>query len=723
MMSFKDLNLKKEYRSFQDNIIEDFYIPTLKKSVIYKRAVGYFSSTALIEISKGITGLIQNSGKIQLIASPQLSDDDINAINKGYESRESIIDKAILSSLDFSTTDYFEKKRLNLLAHLISSGILDIKIAFIESSDSIGIYHEKMGLLEDEEGNKIVFTGSINETKSALAYNYESFDVFTSWTSDLERIETKESTFDLLWNNEINMVNIVDFPKIALEKFESYKFEEPDLVMDEKEFYSYKDNKDDELLGEGPRIPNWVKLHDYQLEAIASWKENNFRGIFDMATGTGKTFTGLGAIAELYNENNKRLAVVIVCPYQHLVEQWVEDIDLFGMKPIIGYSASKQRSWKRKLIDEVEYFNYKISNHFCFVTTNATFSSVDIQKTLNQIKGDFVLVIDEAHNFGAEYLRTKLLSGANYRLGLSATIDRHNDEEGTNELYSYFGKKCVEYTLKMAIDNDMLTPYYYYPIPIFFNEEELEEYKILSKELARLSVMSKNGKLSDSAKFIAIKRARLVAGAQNKVRELEKRISKHKLESHILVYCGATTISDPFYKEGQVDEEEIRQIDVVTNLLGNKMNIMVSKFTSEESAAERENLREVFAEGKHLQALIAIRCLDEGVNIPSIKTAFILASSTNPKEYIQRRGRVLRKFDGKKYAVIYDFITLPMPFEDAVTLDIEEAKALSSLPLREIERMIDFANIAENSSVADKLINQIKDTYYLRELGDENIVY
>ncbi|MFD1928858.1 DEAD/DEAH box helicase family protein [Sporosarcina siberiensis] len=718
-MGFLKLTLKPEYRSFSDDIIKDFYIPTLQESVSYKRAVGYFSSTALIEISKGISGLIANSGKIQVIASPQLSESDIEAINKGYKSREEVINQSILDSLDLRTTDYYEKKRLNLLAHLISTGVLDIKIAFIEASNGIGIYHEKMGLLQDKEGNKIVFTGSLNETKSALSYNYESFDVFTSWTNDFERIRSKEDTFDKLWNNDIDMVETMDFPEIALEKFKGYIFEEPDLVMDEKELYRTNIDEEEPLII-GPHMPKQIKLRDYQLEAIASWKSKGFRGIFDMATGTGKTITGLAAVTELFKENNNRLAIVIVCPYQHLVEQWVEDIELFGMNPIIGYSTSKQRNWKRLLQDEVEYFIYGITNHFCLVTTNATFSSDSLQKIIKSVDKDIVLVIDEAHNFGADYLKSKLLSKANYRLGLSATIDRHNDEEGTKALYNYFGDKVIEYTLKMAIDNNMLTPYYYYPILIYLNSEELDLYRKLTIDIGK-ALNRDEGNFSDSTKFLMIKRARVVAGAQNKIRGLEKQIAKYKNESHMLVYCGAATINDPDYMEGKADEEEKRQIDVVTNLLGNKLDFKVSKFTSEESAEEREDLKGIFAEGKHLQALIAIRCLDEGVNIPSIKTAFILASSTNPKEYIQRRGRVLRKFEDKKYATIYDFITLPVSFDEAKSMDISELHALKSLPLREIDRMVDFASIAENSSVADGLINDIKDSYYLREVDIDDI--
>src|SRR5690606_17779087 len=181
LMGFKNLSLKTEYRSFQDDIINDFYVPVLKESVSYKRAVGFFSSSSLIEITKGLSGLIKNNGKIKIIASPKLSKEDIEAIKKGYKSREEIINENIFRNIDLEIEDIFEKKRLNLLAHLIKTNVLDIKIAFIESNNGIGIYHEKMGIVEDKNNNKIVFSGSLNETQTARTYNYEYIDVFWSW--------------------------------------------------------------------------------------------------------------------------------------------------------------------------------------------------------------------------------------------------------------------------------------------------------------------------------------------------------------------------------------------------------------------------------------------------------------------------------------------------------------------------------------------------------------
>ena len=223
--------------------------------------------------------------------------------------------------------------------------------------------------------------------------------------------------------------------------------------------------------------------------------------------------------------------------------------------------------------------------------------------------------------------------------------------------------------------------------------------------------------------MLLIKRARIVAGAWQKIDSLKDQIRTYKNDTHMLVYCGATTISDPDYREGSADENEKKQINVVADMLGNELGMRISKFTSEESAQERESLKKAFDEGKHLQALVAIRCLDEGVNIPSIKTAFILASSTNPKEYIQRRGRVLRKYPGKTKAVIYDFITLPIAISEVGNDPPEIIKSTSGLALREIESMKDFANISENPWDVDSLINQIEEAYSLNNFeGEKNHV-
>ena len=723
-VSFKEINIKPEYRSFRDDIVRDFYIPLLQEAVIYKRAVGFFSSTALIEISNGITGLVRNGGKVFLIASPHLSEEDLDAINKGFELKNEVIERVIADSI-VAPRSVFEEERLNLLANLIADGHLEIKIAFTESNKSVGMFHEKVGLMFDKEHNIVAFSGSMNETGTAFAYNYESIDVFCSWTIDRERTYAKERAFSALWGGEEANIEVIDFPEVAKETFLRYRTGPIDLTIDETHFQSSSNCRETVLnraakTSAGPCLPEGIQLHDYQHQAIERWEEQGFVGIFDMATGTGKTYAGLGAVVRLSEHLCGELAVLIVCPYQHLVDQWVPDLELFGMRPIIGHSASSQRDWKTRLRDAVISYNLGVRSHFCFISTNATFSSDSVQRLINDLKGNILLLVDEAHNFGAERLSKTLAPHIPYRLALSATLERHGDEEGTSKLYEYFKEKSIEYTLKEAIDNGKLTPYYYYPKVVTLTEDEFSEYKAITSQVAKQCRRDRYGKLSisDAGKMLLIKRARLIAGAKGKLSKLAEIMEDYKEQSHILVYCGAATIRDLGYREGVVDLEEKRQIDVVSDMLGNDLNMRISKFTSEESAGERETLKEMFEDG-HLQALVAIRCLDEGVNIPSIRTAFILASSTNPKEYVQRRGRVLRRHPGKSHATIYDFITIPVDLQQGYTISVEDLKVFRTLINREIARMKDFASIAENPSATDGLINELSSAFYLDRIGGE----
>ena len=726
-MSFQELDIKKEYRSLLDSVAKDFYIPLLSQAVKYQRAVGFFSSSSLVEISKGISELAKNGGKIQLVASPYLSDEDIEAIKSGYAMRDQVVKEAIRREMTEGKTP-FEKARLNLLANLISDGVLDIKIAFTEDSDRMGMYHEKMGIITDAEGNRVAFAGSMNESATAMTLNYETIDVYCSWRDEEDRVIAKENAFASIWNDTEPNIKIIDFPELKQEIIEKYKRSVPDFEIDKKEYAPDIDTVLHTDLGVyteyGPKFPEWFKLHDYQAEAITEWQKRNYRGIFDMATGTGKTYTGLGALTTLSKNIGHKLAAIIVCPYQHLVEQWVEDILKFNIDPIIGYSDSSQKDWPKRLKDAIRDQKLKVrgKEFFCFICTNATFSSDYVQTQLAKIKSDTLLMVDEAHNFGAPYLSCLLYDNYKYRLALSATLDRHNDEEGTAKLYDFFGEKCIEYTLERAIEEKKLTKYKYYPIVVTLTEEELEAYDNLSYEIGKCIMKGKNGKmkLSSRGEKLALKRSRIVAGAKNKLTMLEEVIHPYIHDKHILVYCGATKGLEQNQDRTDVDSEDIRQIDAVTDLLGNKLGMEVSQFTSKESVEEREVLKREFSAGDTLKVLIAIKCLDEGVNIPKIKTAFILASTTNPKEYIQRRGRVLRLAEGKEYAEIYDFITLPYDTESVTSLTEAQVKRNSTLVKNELRRAEEFSRIAVNMVESASLIDEIKDAYGIQELNWNN---
>ena len=726
-MGLKDHKIKSEYRSLIDNVVQDFYIPLLREAVTYKRAVGFFSSTALVEISKGIAEMASEGGRIQLVASPYLSDEDIEAIKLGYENRDVIIEKALLEQIKEEPSDYYSMERLNLLASLIADGIMDIQIAYTEDKNGLGMYHEKMGIIEDSLGDKIAFSGSNNESMTAMSINYETMDVFRSWgdPSEIERVRLKENAFYSIWNDTEPNIKVVKFPNVTYEFIERYRRKAPNFDIDDLQFRkrmllysSLIDSANYDGAPFGARIPNDIELRPYQKDAITAWVGENYRGIFDMATGTGKTLTGLGAIAKLSEDLEDVLAVIIVCPYQHLVDQWVEDIVRFNIKPIIGYSSSPQKDWKKRLAKAVRDQKLRREkSFFCFVCTNATFANPYVQDEISKIQSPVLLVVDEAHNFGAPSYAKLLDDRFTYRLALSATLERHRDDEGTALLYDFFGRKCIEYDLERAIDENKLTKYKYYPVPVYLTEDELQEYEQKSYEMSKCLIKGKDGKykLNRHGEILAMERARIVAGASNKLDALREKIQPYKRDNNILVYCGATNVIDEKSDYSSTDEADIRQIEAVTRILGNECHMEVAKFTSQENMETRAIIKEQFQRGDRLQAIVAIKCLDEGVNIPGIRTAFILASTTNPKEYIQRRGRVLRKADNKPFAEIYDFVTLPRELDSVSALTAEQAQRDLSLVRNELARIREFGRLSMNSMEANSLIWDIKEAYHIDE--------
>jgi superfamily II DNA or RNA helicase len=718
-MSLKNIDLKMSYHSSLNKVAKNFYIPLLREASVYKRAVGFFSSSIFSVIATGITALADNSGQIQLVASPKLSEEDIIAIKQGYLIRDEIVKNAIKREL-VTPRNPFEAKNLNILANLIADGIMDIKIALTENEVQAGMFHVKMGLVEDSSGNVVAFTGSMNESLTALELNYESIDVYCSWKTVDEqvRVTDKINQFTSIWNNTEPNVSIVDFPELKQEIIDRYKITAiSDYAEEEKEVVKIFEESTVKHWLHTP--DNFTGYFDYQRQAMEKWRENGYRGIFDMATGTGKTLTALGALELLCSELNDRIGIIIVCPYQHLIEQWIKDIIAYGVTPIICYS---RYDWKKRFKYALGDYSCGAVKNFCVITTNDTLATKYFQEEVDKLRGDVCFVVDEAHNFGAKRQLDCMKEVYTYRLALSATFERRYDEYGTGRLLEFFGEKCIEYTLERAIREDKLTPYYYYPIPVYLETDELAEYNELTEKIIKILLNGKKEarKLPKSAEMLLIKRARIIAAARRKLKALYDIIHKeYHDDDHILVYCGATTVENSSYKEGVVDPDEKRQIEIVIDMLGNDLGMRVSMFTSAEDTRERESIKEDFSNGDLLKVLVAIRCLDEGVNIPGIKTAFILASSTNPKEYIQRRGRVLRKAPNKPFAKIYDFITLPRnldePLPHGASLNSEY-----SLIRREYERMEDFAHLAENTSEVVKLQDEIGAYYQTNYIGGKD---
>ncbi|WP_419883517.1 DEAD/DEAH box helicase family protein [Peribacillus sp. B-H-3] len=699
-MDFSQLSISYQYRSDDEDghIVRDFYNPVLSIAKKYKRAVGYFTSGSLISVAKGMRHFINNGGQMQLIASPKLNEHDIEAITKGYKARKTVIEEALVRQMENNITSFMEEC-YNYLAWLIYKNQLDIKIAVVKGDILSGIYHEKIGIVEDESGHKIAFSGSLNETEGGLTNNFESIDVFCSWNpSEEARVEKKELDFNRLWNNQTKELEIIDFPAALRKKILSYK---KDTIISLDSQMSFIEANSVVINEYYPLIPPHLTIREYQQNAIKSWFRNDCQGLLEMATGTGKTITALAAIAKLA-EVTKRLAVIIVCPYMHLVDQWVKDINLFNMSPVIAYRS--RSVWQEDLANYVAAYNSGVLNHFCLITTNATFATQAMQEMSRNIKGEVAFIADEAHHLGAEKGRMYLNENFPYRLALSATPNRWFDDEGTSKLLNYFGGKVVfEFGLNHAI-GQFLTEYYYYPHIITLDEDEAENYFEITRKIVKMYPKDDNT-IGDnkSLEGLLIERARIINHARNKIGKLKEIMQEQKDESHNIVYCG----------DSNVDGE--KQIDAVVKLLGTGLNMKVHTFTSREDANVRKKLLEKFESGE-LQTLVAIKCLDEGVDVPATKRAFILASSTNPREFIQRRGRVLRKHPNKKYSYIHDFIVVPRKLDEIKFIDTSVFNTERNMIKRELKRFCEFADLALNGPLAHQILNEIKHAYNLLEM-------
>ncbi len=699
-MSFRSLPIELRYRSNEHNIPKDFLCPVLEQTVIYKRAVGYFSTTALVSLSRGLYSMAaRDDCHIQLICSPRLSEEDILAIRHGYDLRETVIN-SLLTKVSEPVCIY-EEERLNLIATLIAEGKLDIKLAYMEDDTGINVYHEKIAVFIDRDGNRIAYSGSMNESENGMEENFESFFTFCSWNGGEQQTSLAERDFDQMWEDNTSRIRVIPFPDIVVEKLLKYKKEKLEPDMDFLQ-YAYETKKQESTVSVF-KIPSFVSLREYQTRAILEWKKQKYHGIFSMCTGSGKTFTGLAAMCMLGKMKQDALAVFIVCPYIHLVSQWEEELWGWNFVPIVCHSQAEDKRWYDKLLRKYRRFK-KEGKPFICVTTVDTFCGEQIQAIISNMTSDMnvLLMADECHNLGAQSVSERLPEQIQYRIGMSATVQRHMDKKGTERLLSYFGEECIEYTLADGIRDGVLSHYEYHPVPVFLEEDELAAYAELTNRLKKFIIIEdEKTKISEAGKQILFKRSRILAGARQKADVLLELMTQYMHDDSILVYCGATTVWNN--DTGSAE----KQIDMITGRLKKELGMSVRRFTSQENLEERQEIKKYFKSGQY-QVITAIRCLDEGVNIPGIKTAFILSSSRNPKEFIQRRGRLLRKSDNKEKAVIYDFVTLPRRLEDVLPMNFESDK---SIIIGELFRMQEFAGLSDNPYEAENLMNEIMFAY------------
>lgn len=714
----REVDFKTVYDSDSDNILEDFYIPALRQAKLYDRSVGFFSARTISLAAQGLSALIHNQGKVRLILGAFTDQEDIEAVSMGYKQKE--IAEAV--SNDFiniinEISDSLLQNRLEALAWMVSRGLLDIRIAIRQR----GMFHEKVGIITDEVGDKIVFSGSGNDSEYALLpnYNFESFHVFQSWIPALEQhCEPDIQKFERLWNNRSPNTAVIDVPKAVKEKLldVSKKIKkDPSASLEVSLWRRLKG--EDIAVSSKPKVPEEINgqpflIKRHQTEALNKWQSiGDYHGILALATGAGKTITAVYSIVRLADKIDGLTAIIAV-PYQNLADQWCDVLSLFSIRPIRCY-ASKS-IWLEDLQEAVHENSLGLRKFTAIVVVNRTLQSKEFQNGLQKLNGKKLLWIgDECHHHSSKNLNDSLPKQAFFRLGLSATPEHYMDTEKNARLESYYGKIVSEYSLTQAIEDKVLTPYYYHIVPVEFTSDEADEYLELSERInvAFTRLKDKDGLDDPFLQGMLMRRARIIGSAKNKLVALEQLLKDKAPVPHTLFYCGDGTVETDDIdenKEGESLAFETRQIEAVSALIS-KFDWHSSRFTSRESRKGRELILENFKQ-KVIDAMVAIRCLDEGIDVPACGTAYILASSRDPRQFIQRRGRILRRSPGKETATIFDFIvTLPPNYE-------EESGAMQKLLKSELSRVAEFSGLSLNRHEAYNTLRPILRRYDLEHL-------
>ena len=677
-----DLKLNEKYRTGDSQLIDDFYAPCLKNTLQYDRAVGYFRSSVFLLIGPEMLDFAKSGGKIRVVCSPSISKEDIDALVGGYQTREELINKAATEEIDNLLDCNEVARNVEALATLIAVGALEVRIAFRPGAR--GIFHEKLGLFKN--GQDIVsFPGSINESWSGWHErgNSEAFSVFCSWLGGRDKRETTSDTkyFEDLWNNERPDLSVEEFPTVALDRLKVVAKGSLDDIDPEglTDYFTIGDKTEQSKSGDDVTNNKKRTPLSHQLQAIEAWKAQGKRGVFEHATGSGKTFTALTALKEHLGDDGVALVLV---PDRLLHKQWGDEIkqelpDATLLKAGDGHNRWRKNRILRMFTQPGKGLGQRI--------VLATMPTARIQDFIDGIwPGDHLMVVaDEVHEIGSKENSRALEINTGPRLGLSATPRRYGDPIGTAKIFNYFGS-IVEppFTLIDAIKQKRLVEYEYFPAPIRLTAEESEDWEKATKEISKEYARSKQDDsgtpiVSPRLQNMLIQRSRIAKKASAKVPYAVKTITGHFVDGQSwLVYC-----EDQYQLSEVMDALRSRGVEACeyhTNMQGD----------AEASLDWFKRFGGV---------MVSIRCLDQGVDIPKISHAVILASSQNPRQFIQRRGRVLRTSPGKHQAVIYDALVVP------ICLDNEPGQL--SLLKSELQRSIQFSETAINRSGANHLIS------------------
>lgn len=679
-----DHEFKAGYEKPEDDISQ-FYRQCFRESVVYDRVAGFFSSTVFTLLWSEIIAFADRGGKMRLVCSDRIYQHDNSAIDRGLAARD---DDHLAEILSAEYKDLQSHQDLNVstaataLAGLVCEGVLNIRFANLTEGTAISnvrMLHDKNGVFVDSDQNALAFSGSMNETKLGLSPdgNLESIDVFPNWLlglegRDLERVIRIRNKFELLWNNRVPGVRVVEFPLAIIKEMEAVN----EQGSPWRETVTLLPSPSKPLL----HLASTIVLREHQKLALELWKESEDRGIIEHATGAGKTITAISAILAHSEDGGHS---VIIVPSKELLHQWYRELKKFcpQNQPIRKCGDGESRwknnlhSWLRSDIPQI------------LIAISATARSAEFMYRLKKFWKDLLIVADEVHSLGSNE-NSKIFSlAASKRLGLSATPQRHGDEVGTKRIFDYFKKTVHEYSIFEAISDNYLVPYQYKPKVVQLSEDEQNDWDSFTKDIG--TMVAQSGSFSKAMKnerfrMLLIQRSRIGKKAQSKITVARRIISKDaESDQRWLVYC----------------EDQDQMMELVKGLRSDRSDLRVMEYHSSLDGITRDStLRDFTVLGG---VIVAIRCLDEGIDIPNASHAMILASSQNPRQFIQRRGRVLRLPKGdveKKFAVIYDLIVVPR------RLAVDDLDRLSAA---EIGRAHEFCSHAQNPESSIELLSQL----------------
>lgn len=707
------INFKSLYSSGESDSPISFFTDALSNSTTFDLGLGFFSSASFNVLSIGFAKFISNGGRMRLYINQYLSEEDYEIFTSQPDIVEDKVIESFASMLKVLTKR--DKQFFNCLSYLIYTHRIEVKIVIPNSG---GIAHQKFGIFTDESNNKVSFIGSLNLTASALlSKNIESISCNTSWKGAEETIHDYQQLFDKYFSGDKDGITVIPANKLTKEIIKAFpSTEEKTLLDNEKELIdelkcqkTKGSNLTVEIDKNEPHFPYSTGAFDYQKEAYKNWENNGFTGIFAMATGTGKTITSLNCALEEYNKTGKYKLLILV-PSNDLVSQWTIEVQKFNYQNI--FIVNGRTDWRKELTELKNDIGWGIERNFVVISTYASFVDPSFQGLIKKLNDEnMILIADEAHNVGSPLVRLAFdVLPIMKRIALSATPKRVYDEEGTAAIEEFFHDKepyCYSFSMERAINEKRLMHYLYFPKVAYLNESEMKRYVSYTKQLL-VHFDSETKKFDDSQEVqdLLMKRKRVIHKAKDKYRVfmniVDELVAKNKAK-----YCFVYTPEGVDYSSGSGEQILTKMKDMVYD---SYPEIRTNTFLGWDG--EKRDKLKAFAEGD-IDMLFAMKCLDEGVDVPRAEVGIFASSTGNPRQFIQRRGRLLRLHPDKTFAYIYDIIVVPdySLYADNSIYEMERSQVK-----QEIMRVAYFASLSDNYYDTTTVLQDLLD-YYKLELS------